>query len=145
MASTIIPSPALALYQCGRDVDACTILEFNFSTGIIPVDATSGNTCFDGAGGINMIVGWCDILQIISNIIGIVYALVIPLITIIIIIGGLYLVTAGGNEGQIKKGKGFLKSAIIGLIIVLSAGIIVGLIIRGLGVTEGATLMPWLF
>jgi len=135
---TIISSPVSAYWQCGEDVKFCRIIPFEFRKGITPA-------CFYEPKNIDMIIGWCDFLQIISNIIGIAYALVIPLITIMIIVGGLYLITAGGNEGQIKKGKGFFRSAIIGLIIVMGAGIIVGLIIRGLGVTEGTTLMPWFF
>ena len=142
---TIIISPtALAFWQCGIDVESCKIIEFDFNKGITPIDA-DGNPCFDGARGINMAVGWCDFLQIISNVIGLLYAIVIPIAIIMIIVGGVILMTAGGSEKQIKQGQAFLKSAIIGLIIALGAGIIVGLIIRGLGVVEGTTLMPWLF
>jgi len=129
---------ALAFWQCGQDVDHCAITSFNIDTGITPV-------CFHDPENIAMAVGWCDFLQIISNVIGLLYAIVIPITIIMIIVGGIILMTAGGSEKQIKQGQAFLKSAIIGLVIALGAGIIVGLIIRGLGVVEGTTLMPWLF
>jgi len=139
LIGTIIISPTtLAFWQCGQDVDYCAITSFNIDTGITPV-------CFHDPENIAMAVGWCDFLQIISNVIGLLYAIVIPIVIIMIIVGGIILITAGGSEKRIKQGKDFLTSAIIGLIIALSAGIIVGMIIRGLGVVEGTTLMPWLF
>jgi len=133
----IVSSPVSAFWQCGVDVKSCTIIEFDFNKGITPA-------CFHGPENIDMTAGWCDFLQIISNIIGLLYIIIIPIITFMIVAGGILLMTAGGNEGRIKKGTSFLKSAIIGLIIVIAAGVIVGAIIRGLGVVEGTTLMPWL-
>ena len=116
----------------------CNIARFSFDTGITPARFHQPANITDPA-------GWCDFLQIISNIIGLLYMIIIPIIMLIFIFGGTIFITAGGNEGQIKKGQAFLRSAIIGLIIVLLAGVIVGTIIRGLGVVEGTTLMPWLF
>ena len=138
LTGIMITSPnALALWQCGQDVASCSIAPFNFNVGITPA-------CFHRPENIDMAMGWCDILQIISNAIGVLYAIIIPIVTIMIIVGGAIFITAGGQESQIKKGKAFLKSAIIGLIIALGAGVIIGTIIRGLGVIEGTTLMPWL-
>jgi len=118
--------------------DSCDITPFSFDTGITPVR-------FQDPGNIATAANWCDFLQIISNVIGLLYMIIIPIVVIMIIIGGVILMTSGGSEKQIKQGQGFLKSAIIGLIIVLGAGVIIGAIIRGLGIVEEATLMPWLF
>jgi len=117
--------------------DNCTITPFSFDTGITPERFQEP--------GVSTVANWCDFLQIISNVIGLLYMIVIPVVILMIIVGGVILMTSGGSEERAKKGKGFLKSAIIGLVIVLSAGIIIGAIIRGLGIVEEATLMPWLF
>jgi len=117
---------------------SCAIAPFSFDTGITPER-------FQEPGSVTTAANWCDFLQIISNVIGLLYMIIIPIVILMIIVGGVILMTAGGSEERIKKGKAFLKSAIIGLIITLGAGIIIGAIIRGLGIIEEATLMPWLF
>jgi len=128
---------AMAAPRQTASASPCRITPFSFSEGIVPARLQApGNAAA---------MSWCNFLQIISNVIGLLYAIVIPIVAIMILFGGAIFITAGGKEGQIQKGKAFLTSAIIGLIIALSAGIIVGLIIRGLGVVEGTTLMPWLF
>lgn len=136
-AITVLPTVS-ASHERGKGIARCAIAPFSFGTGITPVR-------FHDPANIDMAAGWCDFLQIVSNVIGLLYMIIIPIATLVIIVGGAFLITAGGNEGQIKKGKAFLKSAIIGLIIALGAGIIIGAIIRGLGVVEEATLMPWFF
>jgi hypothetical protein len=92
-----------------------------------------------------MSAGWCDFLQIASNIIGLLYSIVIPIAVFMITVGGLILLTAGGNEKRMAQGKAFIKSALIGVAIALGAGILIGFLIKGLGVTQDASLMPWLF
>ena len=118
--------------------NSCDIAPFSFDTGITPER-------FQEPENVAMAANWCDFLQIISNVIGLLYMIVIPIVILMIIIGGVILMTSGGSEKLIKQGQGFIKSAIIGLIITLGAGIIIGAIIRGLGIVEEATLMPWLF
>ncbi len=138
IGTIIVFSTTLISSAQAKSVATCDIKPFSFATGITPER-------FHEPGNIAMTVGWCDFLQIISNFIGLLYRIIIPIIMLMFVFGGAIFITAGGNEGSIKKGQAFLKSAIIGLIIVLLAGVIVGTIIRGLGVAEGTTLMPWLF
>ncbi len=116
----------------------CSIQPFSFDKGITPERFQRGEN-------IASPVGRCDILQIVSNIIGLLYALIIPIAIIMVAIGGAILLVAGGNSANIKKGQAFIKSAIIGVAISLGAGVIIGAVIQGLGVTQGTTLMPWLF
>lgn len=130
---------AYALKSCGNEVATCpTPQTFSFSTGITP-------SCFQSATNISTAAGWCDFLQIASNIIGLLYSIVIPLAIFMVAAGGLIIITAGGNEKRLGQGKAFIKSALIGVAIALGAGILIGLIIKGLGVTQDTTLMPWLF
>lgn len=129
---------ALAYMQCGTEVSACSIQKFSFSTGITPA-------CFQSATNISTAAGWCDILQIASNVIGLLYSLALPLAVLMISVGGFIILTGGGSEGKIKQGKAFIRSAIIGVAITLGAGVIIGLVVNALGVTDKTTLMPWLF
>ena len=131
-------SYALAYTQCGSEVTSCSITPFSFSTGITPA-------CFQSATNISTAAGWCDILQIGSNIIGLLYSLAIPIVIVMVAAGGFIILTAGGSDGKVKQGKAFIKSAIIGAAITLGAGIIIGTVINALQVTDKAGLMPWLF
>ena len=134
----ILPNHALAYTQCGQEVNACHITEFSFTTGITPV-------CFQNATNISTAAGWCDILQIASNVIGLLYSLVVPLVVLMILFGGFTILTASGIEGKIKKGKAFIKSALIGAVIAFGAGIIISTVMNTIGVVDQASLMPWLF
>jgi lysylphosphatidylglycerol synthetase-like protein (DUF2156 family) len=62
-----------------------------------------------------------DIRNRIVNIINIVLTLLGILMVVLIIYAGFKWMTAAGNEDQISKAKKTLTSAIIGLIIILSA------------------------
>jgi len=138
----LFSSTALAfgeLKQCGKVVSECKEpVRFSFDTGIVPV-------CFRRMENIDVALGLCDILQVVSNIIGLLHFMIIPVATIFIMLGGIMLLTAGGSASQIKKGQGFIKSALIGVAIALGAGIIISLVMQSLGVTDQIGLMPWLF
>ena len=49
---------------------------------------------------------------------------------------------ASGDETRIKRGKTIIKSAIIGVVISLGAGILIGTIFKAIGVD--ASIIPWL-
>jgi len=72
--------------------------------------------------------GDCDIIGIIKKVTEALKILVIPIGTIMIIIGGLMYMLSGGNEEKIKKAKHTLLYAVIGIAIVLSVDFIVDLI-----------------
>ncbi len=65
---------------------------------------------------------------------GVVASMVLSLLGIIfiilIILGGIQWMTAGGNEDQVKKAQSRIKNAVIGLVITLSAYAIWALIDR---------------
>ena len=81
-----------------------------------------------------------NVLSIIHTLINWSFAVVGGVVLIYLIIGGYYLLTSSGNEDQVKKGKDTIKSAIIGLIVVLAAWALVVFILRWLGAVpaEGA-------
>ena len=64
-----------------------------------------------------------EIVNVLLSFLGVVFL-------ILIIYGGYLWLTAGGNEEQIKKAKGIIKTSIIGIVIILSARIISEFVIR---------------
>jgi hypothetical protein len=109
--------------------------DFLVSTGITPA-------CFQNPL-IFLSAGWCDFLQIASNIIGLLYS-IHPDIGLHETVGGLFCLPRAGTKAHGAR-QGFIKSALIGVAIALGAGILIGFLIKGLGVTQDASLMPWLF
>ena len=70
---------------------------------------------------------------LLDNIANLLYTLSIPLLVIMIIIGGYYLLTAGGNPEKIGTGKKVITWAIIGFVVILVAGSVASLITNLLG------------
>lgn len=65
-----------------------------------------------------------NIPDVIRQLIKIVFVIGIPLVALAIIYAGFMLVTAGGNQDKIKKGKQALLAAVIGGAILLGAWVI---------------------
>ena len=70
----------------------------------------------------------CDFVGIIKKLTEILKILAIPLGTIMIIIGGIQYMTAGGNEERANKAKKTLLYTVIGVAIVLAADFLVGIV-----------------
>ena len=87
---------------------------------------TTGHVGDDGSLA-NPLKYW-ELEDILDAIAGFLFKLSIPLVVVVIIIGAFYLVTAGGSEDKIKKGKETIKWAIIGFVIILLAASIAALI-----------------
>ncbi len=66
------------------------------------------------ASGQDFFVFFGRLLQIIFSILGVILLLYI-------LAGGIYWMTAGGNEEQVKKAKNMLRNSVIGIIIILAA------------------------
>jgi hypothetical protein len=87
---------------------------------------------------------WCHLFVLAKNIIDfIVYYLVFPITATMIVVGGLFIMTAGGSESRFSKGKEIATAAIVGLLIALTSWIIINTI---MGVATGYTSIvgrPW--
>lgn len=69
---------------------------------------------------------------------------ILPVGVIALIIAGIMLLTAGGNPGQIEKGKSIFKYTIIGILIAFAAWLIVDTILGNLLIQEGQPgYFPW--
>ena len=80
-----------------------------------------------------------DIRIVVARIIRAAFGLVGIVMVVLILYAGYLWMTAGGNEEQISKAKGFLKNAVIGLAIMLSAFAIVTFVMRILGYNGNGT------
>jgi hypothetical protein len=80
-----------------------------------------------------------NINQVIANMAKLVLGLVGVLALVMFIIGGITWMTSGGNAEQVKKGKGTLIWATIGLIICFMAYSLVSFVItKFIGVSSGS-------
>ena len=74
-----------------------------------------------------------DLYDLINNLINfIIFVLAVPIAVLVITIAGAWLVIYPSNEGKRKEALGMIRTAVIGLLIVLSAYLIVKAIIFGL-------------
>jgi len=79
-----------------------------------------------------------DLLQMVNNIINfIVFALVAPLAALAIAASGIMMVVYSGNESKVGQAKEILYYAVLGLIISLSAVLVVTAVVRTLVKDEG--------
>ena len=66
-------------------------------------------------------LGSRDLRETVASIINVALSLLGTIAVVVVLIGGFFWMTAGGNDDQITKAKGWIFSGIIGLAIILSA------------------------
>lgn len=66
--------------------------------------------------------------ELLDAIAGFLFKVSIPLFVVVIIIGAFQLITAGGNEERISKGKKTITWAVIGFVVILLAASVAALI-----------------
>ena len=98
----------------------------------------------DASGNITNPCTWCNLMQMISNIITFMLYIVFPIAATMIVVGGISIMTAAGSPQKIKKGKEIITAAIIGLLIALFSYFIIDTIIKVLAgqVTTGPGQIP---
>jgi hypothetical protein len=84
--------------------------------------------------------GRVEIGYLIARIIQVVLGLLAAIFLILMIIAGFRWMTAGGNEEEVKKAKGTIKTTVIGLVIVLAAYAITYFVFKYLPFTGGGGL-----
>jgi hypothetical protein len=72
--------------------------------------------------------------DLIKALIGFLKTLALALVPVVIIIGGYYIMTAGGNPDKVKTGKNIIIYALIALVIILLAKDLVDIIKGIIGV-----------
>lgn len=71
---------------------------------------------------------WNDFNELISNILGTLVYIVVPLGGLMVVYGGFLMLTSGGKPAQITKGRNTIIAAITGAAIVFGSLAIVNLI-----------------
>ncbi|MCR4284185.1 MAG: pilin [Parcubacteria group bacterium] len=89
----------------------------------------------------------CHIFPLANNVISfILLGLAMPFAVVMILWGGILMVTGAGNPGQLEKGKNYLTWAVIGLVVAFAGWIIVDTIIKALTVkTNWGASASWSF
>lgn len=77
-------------------------------------------------------LGTQDVRTTVASIIRVMMGLLGIVAVVIILIGGFYWMTAGGDEGRVETGKKWIFSGIIGLAIILSAYALANFVINSL-------------
>ncbi|MFZ2804681.1 MAG: pilin [Patescibacteria group bacterium] len=108
----------------------------NTNTAPAPTDANGVPLTFSPYSYQNPL-GTVTIPQLVARVIGQVLPLVGALFFVMFIYGGYQWMSAGGDEGKIKKARTTLLNAIIGITIVVAAYSIVSYIITTLGTAIG--------
>lgn len=70
-----------------------------------------------------------NLCEILNRVAGILYVVGGGLALVVILTGGISIMTAGENEEYLKKGKKILKNGLIGAAIILCAGFILSLLV----------------
>lgn len=72
----------------------------------------------------------CDFVSLGNNILNWFVAIMAGIISLMFALGGFTLLMSGGNSGKVSEGKEMMTNAIIGLLIVLSAWLIINTIFK---------------
>ncbi len=90
----------------------------------------SGYTGGTGGGEITLAnpLGSQSLADIVSAILSALFTISIPIVSIMVMVGGYYILTAAGNEENLKKGRQTITYAVIGFAVILLANGVVSLI-----------------
>jgi|GEM_PF-908689 len=72
----------------------------------------------------------CHVVELVDNILDFLFEIGVIIGTILIVVGGFYLLTSGGDTGKRSKGKSIITNVIIGLIIMLTSWLIVDTVMK---------------
>lgn len=85
----------------------------------------------------------CHLFILFQNILNFLFfQLVPPLAVLMIAIAGIYFIFAGGNPGNITRGKEILRGTAIALLIIYGAWLLINLFFIVIGVADWTELSP---
>ncbi|MCX6731510.1 MAG: hypothetical protein NTX55_00795 [Candidatus Parcubacteria bacterium] len=86
----------------------------------------------------------CDLFVLVKKVVDfLTEAVAMPVAVIILIYGGIMMLTSGGSEDKIRKGKSAVWGAVWGLVIVFAAWLIIDTIIKWLGTGGQGVIQNW--
>ncbi|MEK9186221.1 MAG: hypothetical protein AAB885_01400 [Patescibacteria group bacterium] len=83
---------------------------------------------------------FCHFAELIGRVINFGLKLVIPIGVVFIAWGGLEILTAAGSTEKAKKGKDILTAAVIGIVIALTAWLLLSTLLQ---IITGQGFTPW--
>lgn len=90
---------------------------------------------------------FCDLTKLVGRVINFaLYYIAIPLVAVMIVWGGLVIMTAGDDSGKVSEGRKIIQAAAIGLAVALGAWVIISEILIAIGPSDtGGKLyfQPW--
>src|SRR3989338_1096355 len=89
-----------------------------------------------GGGGTTLLnpLGVATFAELVQKILEALFTLSIPIVSIMVMVGGYYILTAAGNEERLKTGRNTITYAVIGFAVILIANGVVSLIRQLTGV-----------
>lgn len=69
-------------------------------------------------------------LQLIANVVDAIIKLIFIIAPILIVFGGIVILTSGGSTERISKGKDIIKGAVIGIVIALASYLIISTVVK---------------
>jgi hypothetical protein len=69
---------------------------------------------------------------------------IVPIVaTLLILVGGFLLITAGGDPARLKKASAVLTAVTVGLIIIYASGLLLGTLFTAIGVNPDFNFKSW--
>ncbi len=128
----LIPAGALFLILLPHVGLAASLTAFD---PIIPASAQGGACACPGSA-----PGWGCVLQVIQNVINTGVSLGVIIMVLYLALGGAQLITSAGSPGAREQSKQRLTNGVVGMIVLLSAWLIVDFIMKTL---YGGQFGPW--
>lgn len=76
----------------------------------------------------------CHLWKLLENIIDLLFMIAFPIAAIGIVVGGFFIMTAGGSESRVTKGREMITTAVWGIVIVLVAWVVLNSLFQFLAV-----------
>ncbi|MFA5098849.1 MAG: hypothetical protein WC461_01365 [Candidatus Paceibacterota bacterium] len=102
------------------------------AAGLVPCGGTGEAAC-----------NWCYFGDLALRIINFMMYLIFPLAAVMIVIGGIFIITSGGSSDRFSRGKEMITAAVIGILIALLSWIILDTIISTLATGFKGIVGPW--
>lgn len=114
-----------------------SISNFAFAKDIIP--------CGPASLGFSEECNACQLYQLIQNVIDFITLQIAPVLAVVmILVGAFFLITAGGSEESVKKGRDIITKTIIGILIIMGSWLVIDTVLLGLAKDYSSSgTKPW--
>ena len=104
----------------------------SFAAGLVPCGGPNEKDCT-----------WCHLFQVAKNVIDFMLMIIFPLAAIMIVYGGILMMTAGDKPDRFSKGKSVMTAAVIGILIALLSWLILDTVFKILAPGFEGKFGPW--